>query len=96
MIDADVSLMQAPTSAKNRGVDDFVDAAAVSIVRPVRKQPDHMVLHRTFRIRGVIMALQEISGVFSLSDQLFDFGRRFREPEPHPRRASESSGHARA
>ena len=43
VIDADAGLMQPPASGQNRGVDGFMNAAAIPVVRPVGKEPDHVI-----------------------------------------------------
>ena len=43
VIDADGGFAQAAARGKNRGVDGFMHAAAVPIVRPVGKEPDDVI-----------------------------------------------------
>jgi len=75
VVDADFGLAQAPASGQDGGVDGLVNPAAVTIVRPVGKQANHVIHGGARPIRCVIVPLQKISRVFVESHQVFDHAR---------------------
>jgi len=67
--------MQPAASGQNRGVDRFMHAAAVPVVRPVRKQPDHVIGGEARSIRPTIVPFQKVSRVFVVPHKPFDHGQ---------------------